>query len=111
MGLVPGTKNVVPDQNFKAKYECTLGDLSPKQVPERSPCNQSPRVCGPSTDEGTQAKEQQAMEIAAVIIQALITLIKLNYAIGRHAKSAKFEFQIDSGYIGFHSNIFDAPKG
>ena len=51
------------------------------------------------------------MEIAAVIIQALITLIKLNYAIGRHAKSAKFEFQIDSGYIGFNSNIFDAPKG
>ena len=51
------------------------------------------------------------MEIAAVIIQALITLVKLNYAIGRHAKSAKFEFQIDSGYIGFHSDMFDAPKG
>ena len=39
------------------------------------------------------------MEIAEVIIQALITLIKLNYAIGQHAKSAKFEFQIDSGTL------------
>ena len=35
------------------------------------------------------------MEIAAVIIQALIALITLNYAIGPHAKSAKLEFQID----------------
>ena len=35
--------------------------------------------------------------IAAVIIQALITRIKLNstYVINPHAKKAKFEFQIE----------------
>ena len=53
-----------------------------------------------------QAKEQQAVAIAAVIISALITRIKLNstYVIGPHAKSAKFEFQIEKQ---IHWNPFE----
>ena len=38
VGLLAGTKKCAPcDQNFDAKYEYTLGDLSPRQVPTTSP--------------------------------------------------------------------------
>ena len=70
-------------------------------VPEASPCNKfRPSVCRSLDDvmhlaTSRQKDNRQWKYIVAVIIQALIALVTLNYVIGPHAKSAKFEFQID----------------